>query len=100
MCAAELVDDVDGFFTGEDGGQALGTFGTAEENGFDFLVKNIAVEEEDGAKGLTSTGSVQGFWVDAATLRSTARWVIKARISGAPISSGCFLTFDGLSPGL
>ncbi len=91
MCAVELVDDVDGFFTGEDCGQAFGAFGTGEENGFDFLVKNFAVEEEDGAKRLTSTGSVQGFCVDAATLRSTARWVRKARISDAPISAGCFL---------
>lgn len=56
MGAAELVEDVDGFFAGEDGGKALGTFGAGEEDGFDFLVKNFAVEEEDGAKGLVLGG--------------------------------------------
>ena len=40
----------------------------------------VTIEKEQGAEGL--------FWVDAATFRSTARWVRKASISGVPIWRG------------
>jgi hypothetical protein len=38
----------------------------------------FAVEKEQRAEGLTSLRSVQRFYVEAATLPSTARWVRKA----------------------
>ena len=57
--------------------EAVGLFGADEVGGeFYFLEENVAIEEEDGAEGLTSTDSVQGFWVEAATLPSVARWVM------------------------
>jgi hypothetical protein len=62
--AVHFGDDGEGFISRENGGE------------FDFLEENVAVEKEDGTEGFTSTGSVQGFWVEAATLASVARWVM------------------------
>ena len=56
MDAVKLFDDLNGFFMSENGGETFGTFGSAEEEGFDILVKNFAVEEEDGAEGLVLGG--------------------------------------------
>jgi|GEM_PF-6605073 len=65
-------------FAGDDGIEVAGQLD----------LEDVVVEEEKGAEGLTSVNSVQGFWVEAATCLSTARWVMKACTSGAPISLG------------
>ena len=56
VCASELVEDADGLCAGEDGGQSFGTFGAGEEDGFNFLMEDFAVEKEDGAEGLVLGG--------------------------------------------
>lgn len=56
MSSVELVENADGFCVREDGGQSFGTFGAARKDGFDFLVEDFTVEEEDGAKGLILSG--------------------------------------------
>ncbi len=48
----------------------------------------MSVEAGDGAEGLTSTGSVQGFWEDAERRGSVARCEMNAWISSTPISLG------------
>ncbi len=56
VCAVETVEDVEHFLAGEDGGKSFGTFGAGEEDGFDFLMEDFAVEKEDGAEGLVLSG--------------------------------------------
>jgi len=41
---------------GEDGGEALGTFGRGEEDGVNLFVEDFAVEEENGTEGLVLGG--------------------------------------------
>lgn len=84
----ELVKEMEYFFVGQNRREAFGAFGAGEQDGFDLFVEDFAVEKENGAEGLTSTSSVHGFWVEAATLRWMARWVRKALISAAPMSLG------------
>jgi hypothetical protein len=73
---------------GKDRGQVARTFGMDDIRHLDGLVENVTVEEKNGAESLTSTGSVQGFWVDAETLRSVARYVMNSWSSGTPNSRG------------
>ena len=74
MDAGELGDDAADFVPGEHGGQVLGLFGAHSINGIEkLLLEDVAIEEEQGGEGLTSTSSVQGFCVEAATCLSTAR---------------------------
>jgi len=54
--SVQLADEAENFFAAEDGGDASGTFGGGEEDGFDFLVEDFAVEEEDGGEGLILGG--------------------------------------------
>ena len=56
VCATELVEDADGLVAGENGGESFGTFGAGEQDGFDFLMEDFAVEKEDGAEGLVLGG--------------------------------------------
>ena len=73
------MNDGEGFGFGDDCGETVRLFGAKYVGGkFDLFEQDVAVEEEDGAEGFTSTSSVQGFWVDAATFRSVARCVMKA----------------------
>jgi len=58
-----------------------GSFGAHGVDGvIQLLLEDIAIQEKQCAEGLTSASSVQGFWVEAATCFSTARWVRKAAI--------------------
>lgn len=55
--AVHFGDDFEGFFSGEDGWEAVGFFGADEVGGeFDFLEEDVAVEKEDGAEGLILGG--------------------------------------------
>jgi hypothetical protein len=73
------LNDGEGFGFREDCGEAVWLFGAEYVGGkFDLFEEDVTVEEEDGAECLTSTGSVQGFCVEAATFRSVARCVMKA----------------------
>jgi hypothetical protein len=86
VIAGQTGEDFEDFVFGQDGRQPPGFMGAQGIDGaVEFLVEDVAVEEEQGAEGLTSASSVQGFWVEAATFCSTARWVRKASISAAPI---------------
>lgn len=94
--SAHVFDDDDGFLLCEDDWQGFGFFGAKDVGGkVEFFFENVAVEEDDGAKGLTSTGSVQGFWEEAERERSVARWEMKHCISSTPMSLGWRLTSTG-----
>lgn len=80
--AAHPADDGKGFGVGEDRGQGFGFFGADDVGGdVHFHLEDVAVEEEDGGEGLILGGGGDVFF-------STARWVMKAWISGAPMSLG------------
>jgi hypothetical protein len=54
---SHVVDNGEGFLLGEDGGKGFGFFGADEVGGeFDFLVENVAIQEDDGAEGLVLGG--------------------------------------------
>jgi len=54
---AHFGDDEHGFLVGEDNGQGFGFFGADEVGGdLDLFLKDLAVEEEDGAEGLVLGG--------------------------------------------
>lgn len=54
------VDDADDLFAAEDGGEAFGSFGGGEEDGFDLFLQDFAIEEEDGGKRLVLGGGGNG----------------------------------------
>ena len=56
LCGREVIEDVERLLAGENGGELFGTFGAGEEDGFDFLVEDFAVEKEDGAESLVLGG--------------------------------------------
>ncbi len=43
---------MENLIAGEDGGEAFRAFSAGEENGFDFLVQDLAVKKEEGAERL------------------------------------------------
>jgi len=85
-----IFDDSLRLGLGEYDGDTFGFAGTqGGQGGFiQFQVEDVAIEKQDSAEGFTSTGSVQGFWVEAAKFFSTARWVMNWLISATPISRG------------
>jgi len=56
MRASEQVDDAQDFIAGQNSGEAFGAFGAGEKDGFDLLVEDFTVEEEDGAESLILGG--------------------------------------------
>ncbi|WP_322509299.1 hypothetical protein [Anaerolinea sp.] len=46
--AGQVVDDLEGFLAGEDGGEAFVTFGGGKDDGFDFFVEDLAVRGKGG----------------------------------------------------
>ena len=102
MGARQVAEDTVHLLFGQDSGQAFGLFGAQGVYRSQVLTEHFTVEEQKGAEGLTSTSSVQGFCVEAATFSFTARWVRKVSIlrqaqdtaSGAPISLGWRLPWN------
>lgn len=56
MGSTQVVDEVQHFVAGKDGGEALGTFGGGEEDRFNFFSVKDVTGEEDGAEGLMLGG--------------------------------------------
>jgi hypothetical protein len=77
----ELGQDGPNLIAGEDNGQSLRPLcGRKVTQLFQRTPQHLPVKEENRAQCL--------FWVEAATLRSTARGVKKAQTSAPPISRG------------
>jgi hypothetical protein len=90
-CASEIGEQPSDFALREYGGNGAETlWAEMRENSFIQLdVERVTIEEQDSAQSLVSLApTARTVWVDAATVRSEARWARKARISVAPISAG------------
>ena len=87
--SGEGIDNTQSFCFGKDGGEALRLLGSHGGDVLKGLAKNFAIEKENSAQGLVPPAPTAGaVWVEAATLRSVARWVMKASTSGTPMSLG------------
>ena len=85
----EGIDDTKGFIFGKDSRKVLGLLGSHSSDIIEGQTENFAIEKENGAKGLIPPAPTAGtVCVEAATLRSVARWVMNASTSGTPISLG------------
>lgn len=82
-------DHLHGFGVGQDDRQRFGFFGAQDLfRDFDLHLEHMTIEKEQCIERLTSTGSVHGFWVEAETCLSIARWLRKAWISAEPMPLG------------
>ena len=85
----EGIDDTHGFIFGKHRRKALGFLGPHSSDIIEGQAKNFAINKENGAEGLISLApTARAVCVEAATLRSVARWVMKASTWGIPISLG------------
>jgi len=86
---AQMREDGRHLFAGQHGRQAFRTFGTRRQDRLELLMQDFAVQEQDGTGCLIPPAPTAGaVWVEAATLRSSARCARNSRISSTPMEAG------------